>query len=129
LKVAGLLLRLFGYLFQLLLSLFLIGIAIAAGSNTLRLDMLPWSGPSVNHWVIALGIVGLVVTLLAIVGTVRFLFPFWCLFVLIMLVSGYFFSNYRFSGPDEWRCVLWFTLGAILAFVGSLTVFRRRKKA
>ena len=128
-KAVGLLLQLFGYLFQVLLSLFLIGIAIAAGSNTLQLGMLPWSGPSLNHWVVGLGILGLLATLLAIVGIIRFLFPLWCLFVLVMLVRGYFFSSYRFSGPEEWHLSLWLMAGAVLAFVGSLTIFRARKKA
>ncbi|MGH9668405.1 MAG: hypothetical protein ACRD9L_28625 [Bryobacteraceae bacterium] len=128
-KAVGLLLRLFGYLFQVLLSLFLIGIAIAAGSNTLQLGMLPWSGSSLNHWVVGLGILGLLATLLAIVGIIRFLFPLWCLFVLVMLARGYFFSSYRFSGPEEWHLSLWLTAGAVLAFVGSLTIFRARKKA
>lgn len=128
-KAVGLLLRLFAYVFQILLSLFLIGIAIAAGSNTLQLGMLPWSGPSVNGWVIGLGIVGLVVALLAIVGIIRFLFPLWCLFVLVILVRGFFISSYRFSGPGEWHLSLWLTAGAILAFLGSLTLFGARKKA
>lgn len=127
-KAVGLLLRLFGYLFQFLLSLFLIGISIAAGPNTLQLGMLPWSGPALNHWVMALGIFGLLATILAISGTLRFLFPVWCLAVLLLLFSGYFLSGYRMSGPGEMHVALWLTAGALLAFLGSLTVFRARKK-
>jgi len=128
LKALGLLLRLFSYLFQFLLSLFLVGIAIAAGPNTLQLGMLPWSGPSTNRWVLALGIVGLLITILAVAGILRFLFPLWCLFVLVILARGFFFSNFTFSGPGEWHVALWLTAGALIAFIGGLTVFGSRKK-
>jgi len=128
LKALGLLLRLFSYLFELVLSLFLTGIAVAAGSTSLQLGMLPWTGMSLNHSVLGLGILGILVTLLAVIGRLRFLFPLWCLAVLLLMVRGFFLSGYSFSGPEEWRASLWLTAGAFLAFVGGLTVFGSKKK-
>lgn len=128
-KALALLLRLFSYLFELILSLFLAGIAVAAGSTSLQLGMLPWTGATLNHWVLALGILGIIITILAVAGLLRFLFPLWCLAVLVLMVRGYFFSGYMFSGPEEWRASLWLTAGALLAFIGGLTVLGDKRKA
>ncbi len=130
-KAFGLLLRLFSYLFELILSLFLTGIALAAGSTSLQLGMLPWTGAMLNRWVLGLGVLGILVTLLAVVGRFRFLYPLWCLAVLVLMVRGFFVSGYSFAGPDEWRMALWLTAGAFVAFLGGLTVFsgKRKKKA
>ncbi|MEO7143417.1 MAG: hypothetical protein ABI165_07920 [Bryobacteraceae bacterium] len=127
-KALGLLLRLFSYLYQLVLAVLLLGIATAAGGGELQLAMLTGMGASANRWAVAIGIAGLVITILAIAGILRFLFPAWCLIVLALMIHGYYLSAYTFNGPEEWRSAGWITAGALLAFLGSLTVFRTRRK-
>ena len=119
----GMLLRLYAYLYHLALSLFLIGIGIVAVWNgkDLTLGMLPWQGSTLTQAVLVLGVVGLVCALLAATGALRWLFPLWALVVLVLMVRGFFLAPYTFSGPDQfWGAVL-LTLGALGAFLGSLS--------
>jgi hypothetical protein len=129
LKTIALVLRIYSYIFQFILCLFLLGLAIltlSSGRHNLSLDMLPWTGAELTYWILALSITGLVVTLLAATGLFRYLFPLWCLFVVVMMIRGYFLSGYTYSGPDQFRSVTWLITGAIVAFLAALTLFRRR---
>jgi hypothetical protein len=129
LKTIALVLRIYSYIFQFILCLFLLGLAIltlSSGRHNLSLDMLPWTDAELTYWILALGITGLVVTLLAATGLFRYLFPLWCLFVVVMMIRGYFLSGYTYSGPDQFRSVTWLITGAIVAFLAALTLFRRR---
>jgi len=128
LRAISLLLRLYSYAFEFLLSLIalVLGIFGATHGNDLSLDLLPWTGASLTQWLTGLGLIGLVCTILAVSGRLRFLFPLWALFVLVMLFRGYMFSSYTFSGPQGFEQAVLFFVGAILAFLGSLTVFGRR---
>jgi len=127
LRAITLLLRLYSYAFEFILSLvvLVLGIIGAVTGNDLSLEILPWTGASLTHWMTGLGLIGLVCTVLAIMGRWRFLFPLWSLFVVIMLFRGYMFSSYSFNGMAGFQQTLWFFFGAILAFIGSLTVFAR----
>lgn len=84
--------RVFSYLFHGLLSLFLLAIsAVALASGTaLHLDMLPWSGHTGTVVLLGAGLFGLFALLLALKGSVRFLFFLWSLAVFAMLVKGFF---------------------------------------
>jgi hypothetical protein len=129
LKTIALVLRIYSYIYQFILCLFLLGLAIltlSSGRHNLSLDMLPWTDAELTYWILALGITGLVVTLLAATGLFRYLFPLWCLFVVVMMIRGYFLSGYTYSGPDQFRSVTWLITGAIVAFLAALTLFRRR---
>ena len=129
-KVILWLLRVYSYLFHLALSLFLAGIAIvslASRPHTLKLGMLPWEGPSLSWWVLGLGIVGLICIFLAVTGMARFLFPLWTLFVFIMMVRGFFLSPFVFRGSAQFRGAIWLTTGALVALLGSLTLFGKRR--
>jgi hypothetical protein len=90
--------------------------------------MLPWTGDTLVSWVFWGGLAGLVIVVLAASGVFRLFFPLWSLLVLILLIRGYFLQPYSFGGETEFHRVLWLTGGALLAFLGSLTVFRRSKK-
>jgi hypothetical protein len=103
-----------------------LGIIGAAQGDNVSLDLLPWTGASLTHWLTGLGLIGLLCTILAVTGRLRFLFPLWALFVLVMLFRGYMFSSYTFSGSQGFEEAVVFFIGAILAFLGSLTVFRSR---
>jgi hypothetical protein len=119
--------RVFAYLFGLALSLFLIGLAIvawASGPNNLALGMLPWEG-AVLRWIILIsGMAGLASVLLA-GSRLRWIFPLWSLSVLIMMVRGFFLSSYSFGSANEFQLAVGLTIGALIAFLGSLGVLRR----
>lgn len=130
-KIIGVLFRLYSYLYHLILCLFLVGIAlvtIAGGQHNLKLGMLPWTGAELTHWVLTLGLAGLIATLLAMTGVFTLLFPVWCMVVVILMIRGFFLSSYAYSGPDEFRSVLWLVIGAIVALFASLSVRWRRKR-
>jgi hypothetical protein len=63
------------------------------------------------------GIFGILVLLLALKGTLRFLFFLWSLAVFVMLFKGYFLSSYQFSGG--FRGIALLTLGALVAIFGA----------
>lgn len=124
----GFLLRVFAYLYQLALSLFLIGLGLvawASGPTDLNLGMLPWEGAALTRIILALGIVGLACVLLA-GSRLRWIFPLWCLFLLTLMIRGFFLSSYSFAGTNEFQFAVWLTAGALIAFLGSLGVLRRR---
>jgi hypothetical protein len=131
LAAIALLLRLYSYLFHLLLSLFLIGISGVAIVNgkALELRMLPWSGFATNHWVLGLGIAGLASLFLATTRSMRWVFPLWALGVFIAMARGFFVTPYSFEGAEAFRSASWLTLGALVAFLGSLFLFRRRRRS
>jgi len=127
-SVLGLLLRIYSYLFELALALFLIGLGIvasASGPSDLNLGMLPWEGAAVRRVILILGILGLACVLLA-GSRLRWIFPLWCLFVLVTLIRGFFVSSYTFSGANQFQVAVALTAGALLAFLGSLGVLRGR---
>jgi hypothetical protein len=129
--VIAVLSRIFSYLFHLMLSGFLLGIASLAalgGQHNLRLDMLPWTGADLTWWLMASSLFGLLSVILAIFGKFRLLFTVWSAVALFLMARGYFFSPYTFSGPEEFQFAGLLTLGALLAFLGSLMQFRRRKR-
>jgi hypothetical protein len=128
-KAFGLLLRLYSYLYHLILSLFLLGLAIAAYSSgrTLSLGMLPWDGETLTKVLLALGVIGLVCIFGAITGLFRWVFPIWTLVILILMVRGFFLSSYSFAGPDQFKSAVWVTIGALIAFLSSLTLLQRRR--
>lgn len=129
-RAISLLLRLYSYLFEFVLSVIalLLGMISAMNGNNISLDILPWTGASLTHWLTGLGIIGIVCVLLAITGVFRFLFPLWSLLVVVLLFRGYMFSSYTFAGPQGFRDAVLFFAGAILAFLGSLTVFGRKSR-
>ncbi|MGH9614754.1 MAG: hypothetical protein ACRD4P_16935 [Bryobacteraceae bacterium] len=130
-KVIAWLLRVYSYLFHLLLSLFLVGIAIvslASRPQTLKLGMLPWTGPGLSWWVLGLGIIGLICIFLAITGIVRFLFSLWTLLIFILILRGFFLSPFTFSGAAQFQGAIWLTIGALVAFLGSLTLLTKRRR-
>lgn len=128
-KAIGLLLRLYSYLYHLILSLLLLGLGIAAYSSgkALSLGMLPWEGEKLTQALVALGIIGLVCVFGAITGLFRWLFPIWTLAVLILMVRGFFLSSYSYAGADSFKTAVWVTVGALVAFLSSLGLLRRRR--
>ena len=113
--------RLFSYLFHGLLTLFLLAISTLALSSgqALHLGMLPWKGQSLTYWLFFSSLGGLILVVLAVRRTWRPLFFLWSLVVLAMMVRGFFFSSYYFTGPPAFRRALYLTAGALIAAFGA----------
>jgi hypothetical protein len=130
-RILATLLHLYSYLFHLLLSLFLGGIALVGwltGSTTFDLEMIPWfSGQRLVKWLLGAAGIGLLAVILAVTGKLRSLLAVWAMVVLGVVIYGYFLSSYSYEGMDEFQSVLWYTGAAALAFVGALSQARRRK--
>lgn len=90
LSALGFVLRVFAYLFELVLSFFLIGLGIVAwvsGSNSLSFGMQFWEGVTLKWIILIAGIVGLASLLLA-GSRLRWIFPVWSFLVLMMRPAG-----------------------------------------
>jgi len=126
----GTVLRLYSYLYHLLLCLFLLGISSVAiiSHGDLKLDMLPWKGDVLLHCVFFGSIAGLISIVLAITGIFRFLFPLWTLLVLVLMVRGYILTSYTFEGKNSFYVTLAMIFGALIAFLASLTLFWKRRR-
>ena len=125
------LLRVCGYIYYLLLCLFLLGLGVmgpVSGQNNLKLAMLPWEGVTLTRAVTILGVVGIVCVLLAVTGWLRWLFPLWALFVFVMMFRGFFLSSYSFADASQFKFDVWLTAGALVVFLVSLSLFGRSKK-
>jgi hypothetical protein len=127
------LLRVFCYLFHTMISVALLGlgvVGIASDGQNMKVQMLPWQGTELTHWLIGLGVVGLLSVILAVTGKVKFLLPLWSTYVLGMLIKGVFLtSTVSFEGPDDFHNWLWLIGGAVLAMIGSFTLWAREQKA
>ena len=117
------LLRVFCYVFHTILSLAMLALGVlAVQSNVtdMKLETLPWTGVELNHWLIGLGVAGLLCVLLAVTGKIRFLLALWSIFALGMILRGVFFnSTVTFSGREDFHNWLLLVSGAVLAAMGG----------
>jgi hypothetical protein len=117
---------------QLILSgfMFLVGLFGKLQGDPLKLDMLPWAnGPNAANWLVALGLMGIVSCVLAVLGRFRILFTLWCLFVLWQVINNLFLSNsYSFGSRDNFYNGLYLLAGAAVAFLVSLAMLRSGRK-
>jgi hypothetical protein len=125
------LLRLFSYLFHGILALFLIavsGFALASGTPSLELGMLPWTGLTLARAVLVGAIFGLITVLLAVASKWRLLFLLWSLAVVVLLIRGYIFSGYHFQ-PGGLSTAAALTACSLVALAGAwFQLFRRRER-
>jgi hypothetical protein len=125
-EAVKLIMRYFGFLFHLLLVLFLIavsGLALASGTPSLNLKMLPWSGTTLSYVLFFGALAGLLILLLAIRGTLRVLFLLWSVLVAYLLVKGYIFSGYKFA-TGEFRNAIYLIVASLIALLGAWFQFR-----
>jgi ABC-type maltose transport system permease subunit len=129
--VIGAVVRIYSYIFHLLLSVFLLGLSLMAFTSgySLRLEMFPWDAEQPRYWLLALGIIGIAAVLLALKGVARVVFLVWAIAVFVMLAKGYVFSGYRFAGVNQFTQTLLLLAGALLACVGAWLQFRRSPRA
>jgi hypothetical protein len=131
LQVVSALLRFFSYLYHGLLALALIlfgmVVAVSGSADSVRVDVLPWTGSTLLLILILGGIIGLLSVFLAIRGTIRPLFFLWALVVTIYLARGYFLGGHRFT-PEEFKQVVYLVVGSLIALLGAfIQMFRRTK--
>ena len=118
--------RYFSFLFHLVLVFFLIavsGLALASGTPSLNLKMLPWTGSTLIYAVFFGAIAGLFTVLLAIRGTLRVLFLLWSALVFVLLLKGYIFSGYKFS-TGEFKIAVYLLAASLIALAGAWFQFR-----
>ena len=120
----------FSYLFEGLLALFLMGIGCIAvtSGGTLHLEVLPWTGTTLNYVLLLGGLCGAALVVLAIVGKLRPLFFLWTLVVLVLIIKGYVFGGVRFD-PASAKTAGYLLLGAVLGLIGGwMQMFRRSER-
>jgi hypothetical protein len=117
------LLRIYAFLYHLILALFFLGVSVVTISSgkDLHLGMLPWEGRTLTDAVLGLSVVGLICVGLAVFGIARWLFALWTLFVLGMMFRGFFMTPYAFASPGDFQGAIWLTVGALGAFLGSVS--------
>ena len=128
-KVLGVIMRAYSYLFHLLLALLLIALALVElsdGVHNLNLRMMPWKGATLTYALLAMGVVGSLATILAFKGLLRLVFFLWALFVAGFMIKGYIFSAYIFAGAaDFWRTMA-FIFAGLVAVGGAYSVWRQQ---
>lgn len=128
-KVLGVIMRAYSFLFHILLALLLIALALVElsdGVHNLNLRMLPWKGATLTYAVLVMGIMGALATFLAFKGLLRLVFFIWALFVAGLMIKGYIFSAYIFTGAAEFWRTMAFILAALLAAAGAYIVWRQQ---
>jgi hypothetical protein len=125
-EAVKLIMRYFSLLFHLVLILFLVavsGLALASGTPSLNLQMLPWSGATLSYVLFFGALAGLVIVLLAVRRTLRVLFLLWSLVVFVLLVKGYIFSGYKFA-TGEFKTAIYLIVASLIAVLGAWFQFR-----
>jgi hypothetical protein len=125
----GLLMRLFSYVYHLVLCLFLLGLGIVgwmSRSATFSAPWLAWEGDHITL-LLGAGAIGILSVILAVSGKFRPLFVLWTLAVVVMMFRGFFSGPYVYEGMDEFKTTLWMFAGAIMAFLATLTGPRKSR--
>ena len=129
-KLIVFLLRLWSCAFAILLGLFLTALAVlvlATNIRNLDMSMLPWwKGGTLTAWLAFLGIAGILSGGLALLGKLKPLLVLYTLAAFVVIVYGFFINMaFRFDSKAGAISVAWLALGALLAFIGSLTQYRK----
>lgn len=123
-------LRYFSYLYHGLLALALVGVsgvALATGPQSLRLDMLPWTGSALTTVVFCGGLAGLLTVVLAVRGKLPALLFIWSLAVAVLMIKGFIFSGYGFE-PGGFSTAMSLMAGSLIAIAGPWLQMRPAKR-
>jgi hypothetical protein len=115
------LLRWFALLFHTLFAaavLILAVISALSPPHELWFPVLPWSGRQLAVGLASLGVLGILVVWAAARGKARLLWLVWSVVVLVLIVRGYWFSDYRFT-PESSQLRTAF-VAVVAALVGVL---------
>ena len=133
-KFFGLLLRFWSCAFSILLGLFLTALAlliVVTNIQNLDMSMLPWwKGGILTAWLAILGLTGILAGGLALLNRLKPLQVIYTLAAFVLIVYGFFINMaFRFSGRQGAISAACLALGALLAFLGSLTLFGKPRRS
>jgi hypothetical protein len=129
-RIARAVLIVFTYIFDLLISLFVLGVG-AIGYWTrepVHFELIPhFRGTRVLQILLLIGILGIIALVLSFGRTKILRLPLllWNAGVLSLLVCAFTRSSYRFSGRGDFMDLVWFTLLAVVAVWASWSHFWR----
>jgi hypothetical protein len=133
-KFFGLLLRFWSCAFSILIGLFLTALAlliVVTNIQNLDMSMLPWwKGGILTAGLAILGLTGILAGGLALLNRLKPLQVIYTLAAFVLIVYGFFINMaFRFSGRPGAISAAWLALGALLAFLGSLTLFGKPRRS
>jgi hypothetical protein len=123
-------LKVYSWIFQAILCLMAIAVAVAAivtGSGNLNIPWVIFHAPQ-NLFLLGIGLVGLLCVFLAIKGSWRILLFLFSIHTLYMLVKGLFMSGYSFAGPDDFRNAVILAVAAFFAVVGAWPIGNKSRR-
>jgi hypothetical protein len=126
-KLIGLLLRIFSFVYHLPVAIFLFALGVFAildNAKNLKFPLLPWTGMPLAYWMAGIGLIGLLSIILAILRRARILFVLYALCLLGLMLNAFLGRTY--DGMDEFRTMAWLTFGALIALAGAITHARSR---
>jgi hypothetical protein len=127
-RIIGAAMRVFSYVFHIILALFLLGVSSLAwisGMHTLKVGVLPWREETLTFVLFGGALLGIASVLLAYFGVFRVLFFAWSLVVVGILLKGFVFSSFSFRADGDFHTALCLTVGALLAALGAWSAFRK----
>lgn len=129
-KILHALMRFYSYLFTLFLSVFLTGfgaVAYLSGLHNWKIDTFIWTGEDLSKAMLILGVLGGLSVLLAFFNIFRGLLPVMALIFFGLIVYGFFWQSYRFADTEQFQGILALAVGALVSFLCSLLLFKRRR--
>ena len=129
-KILHALMRFYSYLFTLFLSVFLTGfgaVAYLSGLHNWKIDTFIWTGEDLSKAMLILGVLGGLSVLMAFFNIFRGLLPVMALIFFGLIVYGFFWQSYRFADAEQFQGILALAGGALVSFLCSLLLFKRRR--
>jgi hypothetical protein len=121
--------RFYSYLFHGVLALFLLAVSLVpllSGIHNLQLEMVPGEGVTLTFTLLAIGLIGVLIVLAAVLGKAQIPLFIWSVIVLLGMLWGYLWRPYRWSGVEAFQATLLLILGAFLALIGAWYAMHRR---
>ena len=117
-----LILRVLSYGYHTLLGLFLLGIGVVgkmSPATAFYTPALPGEAGSQPLWAIGLGLIALLTVALSALKDFRPPFVLWALAAAVLMFRGFFWGDYTYSDWDDFKWILYFFGGSIVAFIGA----------
>jgi hypothetical protein len=124
-------LQFFSALFNGGVSLFAFGLGAFALSTgaALKLTMLPWfNGPNVAYWLLGIGCVGALASLLSLMGKAKWLLVLSSLFIAVVFIHGHFVGPHSFGGAQEAKNAAYMAIGTVGSFLSSLAGLKKQPR-
>ena len=124
------LLRVYSFVFHLMLSTFLLGLTALdyRSHQTINLNILPFVDEVLLRDTLLLAMAGVFCTLLALSRRFKFIFVLWTALVFWLMLKWFFLGDYIFDDAHQSRGAAWLTLGAAGAFFGAAWSLKERRR-